>query len=95
MTLESTIEKHFCKCVLERGGEVVKTTVLGLRGFPDRTAIFPGGKVWFVELKRPKGGVISPHQTYWHARLRALGAELYVFRTKEQIDEIFATEFDH
>lgn len=94
MALESTIEKHFCKRVLERGGEAVKTTVLGRRGFPDRLAVFPGGRIWFVELKRPKGGVVAEHQHKWHGILRDLGATVYMFNTKEQIDEAFTKEFD-
>lgn len=94
MALESTIEKHFCKRVEEVGGIAPKTTVLGRRGFFDRMAILPGGKVWFVELKRPKGGIVSEHQKEWHDAVRSRGGAVHLLYTKEQIDALFAAEFN-
>lgn len=89
MHLESTIEDHFCKRVSAAGGETWKTTVLGRVGFPDRTAIFPGGVVWFVELKRPRGGRVAEHQKEWHRRLRAMGCTVLVLKTKQEVDQCF------
>ena len=34
-------------------------------GFPDLVAMWPGGGVAFIEMKRLKGGVISPNQADW------------------------------
>ena len=93
MALESTIEKYFCKRVADYGGMALKTTVLGRRGFPDRLAVFPGGVVWFVELKRPKGGVVAAHQTGWHEDLAGVGATILVLSTKERIDEALLAAF--
>lgn len=33
-------------------------------GIPDRIVLVPGGSVWFVELKRAKGGRLSERQKY-------------------------------
>lgn len=50
----------------------------GWAGVPDRLVLLPGGRVYFVETKRPKGGRLSPRQSWWGARLRALGFAYYV-----------------
>lgn len=41
-------------------------------GFPDLLFVWRGG-VAFIEVKRPKGAVISPEQKACHARLAELG----------------------
>jgi len=33
-------------------------------GIPDRIVLVPGGSVWFVELKRARGGKVSERQKY-------------------------------
>ena len=53
--LEKDIEAYFVKAVESLGGEALKLEVKGRRGWPDRLAILPGGRVVFVELKRHSG----------------------------------------
>jgi hypothetical protein len=63
--LESSIERRFAAEVRRRGGECLK---LGQDGWPDRIVLLPGGKVLFIELKRP-GETPRPRQ--W-SRINAL-----------------------
>lgn len=65
---ESELERDVCAWVKSVGGECIKLQAPGERGFPDRLIITPGGAA-FVELKRPGGGKVSPHQVAMHKRL--------------------------
>lgn len=63
----------------------------GVTGVPDEILIVPGkiARVYFVELKRPKGGVVDPRQELIHQVLRQNGVIVYVLNTKELIDVCF------
>jgi len=67
--IEQEVEKELCKRCEANGWMCLKLELNGVRGFPDRTIVTPFG-VFFVELKRPKGGVVSPHQMYWRGKIR-------------------------
>lgn len=54
------------------------------RGFPDLVLVRE--RVVYAELKAP-GKYPEPHQRVWHEKLRAAGAELYVWRP-EHIEEM-------
>ena len=84
---EATIEKLLGLCVERLGGICEKVTVLGRRGFVDRMVILPGGRIIFVEVKRPKGGRVSMNQRWWHGRLKALGVAVAIVRNVEDIEE--------
>lgn len=71
--LEKDIERKL-RCIVEaHGGMCVKWVCPGWAGVPDRICLLPGGRVFFVETKRPKGGRISKRQEWWHRRLTRLG----------------------
>lgn len=77
--LEEAIEKRLRKMVERHGGLCLKWVCPGWTGVPDRIVLMPGGRVHFVELKRPKGGRVSAMQAWWHKRLTALGFDaLYI-----------------
>lgn len=72
-TLEKEIEAKLRKLVESRGGMCLKWVCPGWVGVPDRIVLLPGGRVIFVETKRPKGGRLSPMQEWWGRKLTALG----------------------
>lgn len=86
--LEKGIEEYLILRVKSLGGECIKVETSSSRGWPDRLCIIPGGKVFFVETKKPVGGVLSKFQYYTIAKIRALGACAYVAHTREGIDAI-------
>ena len=55
-----------------------KFTVPGLRGVPDRIALFRGGRCVFFELKS-KGKRPRKLQVWLHKKLRAFGFPCHVF----------------
>ena len=73
MTLEKDIEQKLVKLVKAAGGLCLKWVCPGWAGVPDRIVLLPGGRIVFVELKRPKGGRMSKQQEWWAAKLTGLG----------------------
>lgn len=84
---ESTVEGHLCRSVKTLGGLCIKLNPFGVRGIPDRLVLLPVGRVCFVELKRPVGGVFEPLQERWHVKLRTMGFRVYVCNTKASVDD--------
>ena len=87
--LEKDIERKLRKLVESYGGKCLKWVCPGWSGVPDRIVLLPGGRVIFVETKRPKGGQLSELQKWWAKRLTDLGfswhciwndADLILFR---------------
>lgn len=72
-TLEKDIEAKLRKMIEGRGGCCLKWVCPGWSGVPDRIILLPGGRVVFVELKRPRGGKLSRLQEWWLDKLRGLG----------------------
>lgn len=83
--LERDIEKKLRDMVRKHGGKCLKWTCPGEAGVPDRIVLMPGGRVYFVETKRPKGGKLSALQKYRHKCLRALGFWVCVAWTLEDV----------
>lgn len=71
--LEKELEKKFIRAVEARGGKCLKWTSPGMTGLPDRIVLLPGGRLCFVEMKRPQGGRVGALQCYWAQKLRELG----------------------
>lgn len=87
--LEAKVETHFVDEAQKRGGWAAKVIGLGFKGFPDRAAFMPGGRLYLVELKRPKGGTVAPWQTRVHKNLATLGFVVHVLWTVEQVDDFW------
>lgn len=88
VTREASIEGYLRERVEALGGVCIKLSPVGLRGVPDRLIVLSGPRVVFVELKRPKGGVISALQHWWRKRLLALGCEHHFVKTRVEVDAL-------
>lgn len=82
MNPESRIEQAFCRWCASKSIPCLKVQAIGVRGFPDRLILLQG-KVVFIEFKTPTG-VLSEHQIRCHNRLKALGLDIHVCRSKEE-----------
>lgn len=87
-TREASIEEYLRGRIVGLGGVCIKLSPTGLRGVPDRLIVLPGPRVIFVELKRPKGGVVSALQHWWRDRLVALGCEHQFVKTRAEVDAL-------
>lgn len=83
--LEKDLEAKLVKEVKAMGGMCLKWVCPGNRGVPDRIALLPGGRVVFIEMKRPKGSRIDPLQAYWSRVLTGLGFTTYTISTPEEL----------
>ena len=91
---EKTVEQKLVSEVKKAGGICPKWVAPGFDGVPDRIAMFPGGKIAFVEVKA-LGEKPRPLQAARHVLLRRLGFRVYILDEIEKIggmiDEIRTT----
>lgn len=83
---EARVESRLVEGVKALGGWAVKVYPVSQAGLPDRIVFLPGGRTFLVELKRPKGGVLSPVQKVVHARLGRMGHEVATLWSTEEVD---------
>jgi hypothetical protein len=84
-TLEKDIETKLRKMVERHGGRCLKWVCPGWVGVPDRLVLLPGGRILFVETKRPKGGSIAKMQKLWKKWLQQLGFQHYFVHDEEML----------
>ena len=91
---EKTVEQKLVSEVKKAGGICPKWVAPGFDGVPDRIAMFPSGRIAFVEVKAP-GEKPGPLQAARHVLLRRLGFRVYILDEIEKIggmiDEIRTT----
>lgn len=80
--LERDVEAWLVTEAKRRGGIAYKFTSPQRRSVPDRLVLLPGGRMFFVECKRP-GGQPTEAQTREHERMRELGFDVFVMDKKE------------
>ena len=85
--VEKDIEKSLVKRIEGVGGKAFKFTSPNRRSVPDRLVLLPGGKVMFVECKRP-GGKPTQLQAAEHKRLRDLGFEVLVVDSMDAVKQM-------
>lgn len=83
--LESRVEGKLVREVKRNGGLALKWVCPGVAGVPDRIVLFPGGRIVFVELKRP-GGKPRPLQVRFLNWLRKMGFNVDILDTLEGVD---------
>lgn len=84
MNPEAKLELYLRSKVRELGGMVLKLMPV-IAGTPDDLVILPGGRLFLVELKVPKG-ILRPVQVVMHQRLRAMGVPVAVLKGQPEID---------
>lgn len=80
---EADLEDVFRRAVRAAGGMAVKLTPPPA-GIPDRLVLWPGARLYFVELKT-KTGRLSVVQRVQHRQLAALGFDVVVLYGAGQI----------
>jgi len=86
--LEASVEAHLERQMKRIGGRAFKFPP-AVKGAPDRIVVFPVGRIFFVELKRP-GGRLSPAQVLWHERALEMGHVVHVLDNRDQVDAFIA-----
>lgn len=83
--LEKEIEKKLRQRVEALGGWCLKWVCPGWSGVPDRIILLPGARIYFVETKRPKGGVYSALQDKWRDWLTGMGFPYYRIKDHQEL----------
>ena len=89
--LEKDIERKLREMVEKHGGQCLKWVCPGRAGVPDRIVLLPGGRIVFIELKRPKGGKLSRLQEYWGRKLQSLGFEWRAIWNDQDLADFIAS----
>lgn len=83
---EKQIELYLVRRVKATGGLIRKITYVAYNGCPDRLVLFPGGKIFFVELKT-KTGLLSLQQLAEHAGYKSMGVNIEVLKSRKDVDD--------
>lgn len=85
--LEEIVEDALIGGVKVLGGMCWKLRMPWFTGVPDRLVLLPGGRAFFVELKRPRGGKLSTRQKLVHGRLKEIGFYVLTLYTIEAVQD--------
>jgi hypothetical protein len=80
---ERSVEALLVKGVKGMGGVCIKIMPV-VAGLPDRLAVLPGGRFFFIETKSPTG-TLRPIQRAVFAHLEGLGAPVTVLHTTGEV----------
>lgn len=80
---ERDIEKWLRRQIESMGGQAFKFTSPGNDGVPDRLAVLPSGRIYFIELKTDRGR-LTPIQVWQQDRLDALGCQVRTIRGMDE-----------
>lgn len=88
VSTESSLERTCVNLAKKNGCLLLKLT--GYVGIPDRVLLTPGGKVHFVELKRP-GKPLRKIQAWWQSELKSMRFQASKVDTVEQFLGLLTT----
>ena len=86
---EKEVEAFLKNEIRKLGGLLLKFVSPGNDGVPDRIAIMPDGRVWFVEFKA-EGGDLRPLQEYWRVTLLDRQQQVAVIRGMDEAKDFAA-----
>lgn len=89
---EKVLERKLCAQTKDKGGLAIKMISALMSGLPDRLLLFPGARLFFVEMKTT-GKKPTKLQLLIHRRLEALGFPVTVIDSTEGINEFFNKHF--
>lgn len=84
--LEQALEDRCVAKIEALGGLALKLRPPTGRGFPDRFCILRG-RVWAIEFKRPKTGVIAAQQVTWRRLLTLAGMGVYFCDNDQKFED--------
>jgi hypothetical protein len=87
---EKSLEKKLNSEVGKLGGWCIKMLSTHLTGLPDRVCLFPGGIIFFAEIKTTKKKA-KKIQILVHHKIRKLGFDVHLIDTSAQINQILKT----
>ena len=87
--LEKDVERALVRMVKRHGGKCLKWVCPGWLGVPDRLCLLPGGRIFFVETKRPEGSRYGEMQRKWAKWLTDLG---FIHRWVHCLQDLVALE---
>lgn len=86
---EKEVEAFLKNEIRKLGGLLLKFVSPGNDGVPDRIAIMPDGRVWFIEFKA-EGGDLRPLQEYWRVTLLDKQQQVAVIRGMDEARDFAA-----
>ncbi|SDX64669.1 VRR-NUC domain-containing protein [Salimicrobium album] len=90
---EKDVETYLKTNIEKRNGWCVKFESPGLSGVPDRICMVPGGRLFFVEVKRP-GQKLRKLQQKRKEQFESLGQHVHTVSNKEEVDEFMRRVMD-
>lgn len=82
--LEADAEKLLLQSVTRLRGLCFKLKFIGFMGAPDRLVLMPGGRFFFVELKKI-GGELEPSQKVMFPRIEKRGFKVHILTGAEEV----------
>ena len=85
MASEKLLEPNLVRKIKSAGGQCYKLIAVSITGFPDRTILLPGGRIYFAEIKTT-GKDLQPNQKIMRKLLIGLGFQYFVIDSEESLE---------